>query len=449
MTYRDRAATPPPHKLLALDGGGIRGALTLEVLAEMETMLREQLGRDEDFVLADWFDYIGGTSTGAIIGAGLACGMHVSRIQGFYERLGPKMFKKRFLPRRIWSKFGAEPLKRELQEEFGKHTTFGDPSLRSFLMVVLKNDTTDSPWPLSNNPNAKFAGAAKGNNLGVPAVEARPCKHGRADVLRARGDRRGDRKGAKGAHIRRRRLTSYNNPAFQLFLMATMDAYKLGWATGEQNLLLVSVGTGYRPNPNENLKLSKPALLHNAITIPSALMFAAQVQQDMLCRVFGRCLVGESLEQRARRISMARTGLWGEKLFTYLRYNAELSKKGLSDLGLTGHRPRRGRPPGLGRPRRRPLPHRTGRRRARPEAGALLRLRLTTSTTEAAEAAPEGHAASSFAVSSTYQVPPLVAEQPPLSAVPVAHVRAVVPAAARASTKLAAPPSRLDATVTV
>ena len=49
----------------------------------------------------------------------------------------------------------------------------------------------------------------------------------------------------------------------------------------------------------------------------------------------------------------------------------------------------------------------------------------------------------------TYQVPPLVAEQPPLSAVPVEQVRVVVPPAARASTKLATPPSRLDATVTV
>src|SRR5688572_3367207 len=48
----------------------------------------------------------------------------------------------------------------------------------------------------------------------------------------------------------------------------------------------------------------------------------------------------------------------------------------------------------------------------------------------------------------TYQVPLVWAEQPPLSAEPVAQVRDVVPAAARARTNVAALESRLDVTVT-
>jgi patatin-like phospholipase/acyl hydrolase len=56
-----------PKKILALDGGGIRGMLTVEVLAEIEELLRKALKRDANFVLADYFDYIAGTSTGAII----------------------------------------------------------------------------------------------------------------------------------------------------------------------------------------------------------------------------------------------------------------------------------------------------------------------------------------------------------------------------------------------
>jgi len=63
------------HKILALDGGGIRGILTLEVLARMEEMLAEATGGGADFRLCHFFDYVGGTSTGAIIAAGIARGM--------------------------------------------------------------------------------------------------------------------------------------------------------------------------------------------------------------------------------------------------------------------------------------------------------------------------------------------------------------------------------------
>jgi patatin-like phospholipase/acyl hydrolase len=71
----ERYETERPRKLLALDGGGIRGVLTLEVLIKIEEMLAEATGQGKEFRLCDFFDYIGGTSTGAIIAAGLARGM--------------------------------------------------------------------------------------------------------------------------------------------------------------------------------------------------------------------------------------------------------------------------------------------------------------------------------------------------------------------------------------
>jgi len=42
-------------------------------------------------------------------------------------------------------------------------------------------------------------------------------------------------------------MTPYNNPAFLLYRMATVAQYRLGWQSGEDNLLLVSVGTGNAP----------------------------------------------------------------------------------------------------------------------------------------------------------------------------------------------------------
>jgi patatin-like phospholipase/acyl hydrolase len=78
VSYLDRVSSPGSKKLLAPDGGGIRGVITLEVLLRLESMLAEQHGSDKDFVLADYFDYIAGTSTGAVIAAGLAKGDQAS-----------------------------------------------------------------------------------------------------------------------------------------------------------------------------------------------------------------------------------------------------------------------------------------------------------------------------------------------------------------------------------
>ena len=82
---------PRPRKLLALDGGGIRGVLTLQVLIRMEEILAEASGQGEDFRLCNFFDYIGGTSTGAIIAAGLARGMSTRDLSDFYMKTGPAM----------------------------------------------------------------------------------------------------------------------------------------------------------------------------------------------------------------------------------------------------------------------------------------------------------------------------------------------------------------------
>ena len=65
MSIAEKLEKAPPYKLLALDGGGIRGVITLEVLREMEAVLQKAHGRDDRFVLADYFDYLAGTSTGA------------------------------------------------------------------------------------------------------------------------------------------------------------------------------------------------------------------------------------------------------------------------------------------------------------------------------------------------------------------------------------------------
>ncbi len=59
-------------------------------------------------------------------------------------------------------------------------------------------------------------------------------------------------------------VTVYNNPAFLLFLMATVQPYNLGWPAGRERMLVVSVGTGTSPNADEDLTPQDMHLLYNA-----------------------------------------------------------------------------------------------------------------------------------------------------------------------------------------
>ena len=156
-----RLARKGPRKLLAIDGGGIRGVLSLKILEEIEQLLIRESKRD-DYRLADYFDYVAGTSTGGIIAAGIAIGMSVKQILDFYLNNGAAMFDKAGIIRRLRYEYKSEPLALQLQKVFGEKTTLGAPEMETLLLLVMRNATTDSPWPISNNPFAKYNDAEHG-----------------------------------------------------------------------------------------------------------------------------------------------------------------------------------------------------------------------------------------------------------------------------------------------
>ena len=53
-----------PKRILSLDGGGVRGVISIAFLERLEKEISEIEGRPT--LLGEWFDLIGGTSTGAI-----------------------------------------------------------------------------------------------------------------------------------------------------------------------------------------------------------------------------------------------------------------------------------------------------------------------------------------------------------------------------------------------
>lgn len=344
MTLQEKLRPSAQKRLLALDGGGIRGLITIETLAALEQMLRTELGRGPEFRLSDYFDYVAGTSTGAILATCISLGMSVSEIRTFYEQNGETMFSKASLIRRFRYKFEDHQLATRLREVFGTYRTaedgddlmLGSDALRTLLMLVMRNATTDSPWPISNNPAAPFNDRTLVDcNLCLPlwqlvrASTAAPTYFPPEEI----------RIGHRSFLFVDGGVTPYNNPSFLLFLMATLKAYRLMWPVGVDRMLLVSIGTGANASENAELAPADMNLLFNAASIPSALMYASMNQQDLLCRVFGRCRVGDPLDAELDTLIVSdeeagRTHL--PQLFTYMRYNAELTAPWLTRHGL-GH----------------------------------------------------------------------------------------------------------------
>src|SRR5215203_522441 len=331
----------PPRKLLALDGGGIRGILTLEVLLRMEQLLAETTEQGEKFRLCDFFDYIGGTSTGAIIAAGLARGMSAGELLDFYQQTGPAMFDKAFILNRLKYLYRSEPLAEELKKTFGEQTNLLPENLKCLLLVVTRNVTTDSPWPISSNPLARYNDPSRpDSNLKIPLWQLVRASTA-APVFFAPEVLQWDSKNpAKTFKFVDGGLTPYNNPAFLLWRMATQAPYRLNWKTGERNILVVSVGTGAAPRLDADV-YSQDNILENVANLPSALMYGARVDQDINCRMIGRCIYGDIIDrelgdliprdENGKVIPLSRDM---GRAFLYARYNADLSAPWLSKMGL-------------------------------------------------------------------------------------------------------------------
>jgi uncharacterized protein len=346
----ERYRTPGPRKILALDGGGIRGVITLRVLAKLEEELRERTG-DPDYRLWQFFDLIGGTSTGAIIATGLASGMSVGEIADFYERFGSVAFERR----RIWQKwqalYGDGGLIKTLKERFGADTDLRPQNLKCLLTVVTRNATTDSAWPISSNPAAKYNDPSRADcNLRIPlwklvrASTAAPVFFPPETISWDPADP------AKAFVFVDGGTTAYNNCAFLMFRMATAPAYRLGWQTGEKRLLVVSVGTGSAPVLGDSADDPSTNVVEAALNTLSALMSQAAVDQDVNCRVIGRCSYGGIIDSELHDLiptdpqepdSLLPLDIDTGKAFLYVRYNAELTEAGLHDLGLKTLDPRR------------------------------------------------------------------------------------------------------------
>lgn len=258
-------------RILALDGGGVKGVITLGMLRVLEAELRKRSGGNPDFRLSDYYDLIGGTSTGSIIATGLALGLSVDELLAFYLDLGPKIFGRQsgdgiFLA----SKFDSEALREALKPVL-KTKTLGSDQLKTGLAVFTKRIDTGSAWVLTNNPRAKYFDTPPDSHVFpnkryrlidiVQASAAAPTFFDEVTIPMEYDDRNRPRKGSEGYFVDGA-VGGNNNPSVQMLLLALVPAYGFNWKRGASQMMMTSCGTGYRRPMLDGRKFARklPAL---------------------------------------------------------------------------------------------------------------------------------------------------------------------------------------------
>ncbi|MEP3476417.1 MAG: CBASS cGAMP-activated phospholipase [Hyphomicrobiales bacterium] len=150
-------------RILSLDGGGIKGAFTASVLAQLEA--------DTGHSVIDHFDLITGTSTGGILAIGLGMGFSASELTEFYEESGPiifpgtsKLSKAKGIFKQIFKpKHSQQTLKSEIEKILGDKK-FGESKCR--LVIPTYDAIAGRIYLLKTAHHQRFS-----NDIDAPAVD--------------------------------------------------------------------------------------------------------------------------------------------------------------------------------------------------------------------------------------------------------------------------------------
>jgi uncharacterized protein len=394
-----------PKKLLALDGGGVRGAITVAFLERIEKILTVDLNKPstaggetsqqglrperpnqqhlkeetprpfegsaaprKTARLGDFFDLVGGTSTGAIIACALALGHTTAEIKDFYLRLAPRVFR-----RPLWrvpflqAKFDARALTKEI-DDIVKDRTLDSPDLITGLGIIMKRLDTGSPWILLNNKRAPYWNDRPGvignkhyklahlirASTAAPHYfdpEILPIMEGAADgpfgninanltnlpilsfllskvrALYFASKSESDRE-KRGLFVDGG-VTPYNSPAFALLMHTTLRRLGICWDLHPEKLTIYSVGTGTYRARFSFAEIGRAAPLRVVLGALLSLMTDTETLALIQMQWLGECL-------RSWKINSEIEDLYGEappmgKLFRFARYDLKLEKDWLLD----------------------------------------------------------------------------------------------------------------------
>lgn len=329
-----------PKRLLSIDGGGLAGLIPAETLIQIEKQLDAITG--QALPLCDRFDLIGGSSTGAILAAGLSLGLKAEQLRDFYLNFGKDIFTKSFFPVRFWHTYPSGPLEKHLKDVFGENTTLGSDKLRTNILIVAKNATLGATWFFTNNRQGKYFR----NNAGLPlwqvvrASTAAPTFFPPQRILVP-----GDNGEVQDFEFIDGGVSSYNNPSLQLFLEAANPEYQFKWTVGTDKLLMLSLGTGFNPITIPQGKAAGFNVLDWARYSVKELLADANLQQNVLMHLIGEKPAGTAVPAMAAAgaapgtptagaLDFMSADLAASKLLTYQRITISLTRARLDGFGL-------------------------------------------------------------------------------------------------------------------
>jgi len=364
-TSRDRHLFGPgPKRILALDGGGVRGAMTVAFLERIEALLCEHHGREVR--LGDYFDLVGGTSTGAVIAGALALGYRTAQVKDFYLKLAPFAFKRqRWRIPVLQAKFDARGLRKQIEEVVGNRV-LSSPDLITGFCIITKRMDTGSPWIISNNPRAPYWEDGKDyiGNQSYPLVnlvrastaaphffdpELLPISQNQAVLPDEIAKPLNVPWLARAFHAMLQEIglrpkvkidpnvyglfvdggvTPHNNPALALLNLATLSPFNIRWPTGPDRLTVFSLGTGtYRP------RLSYEALgfaRFTKLAFHALLSLMNDTEMQVLAQMqwMGECPAPWQINSEIG--TLAGDAPPGGKMFRFLRYDVRLEKDWLA-----------------------------------------------------------------------------------------------------------------------
>lgn len=336
---------PGPKRILALDGGGVRGIISLAFLERIEALLAARAGREArrgggpaapPFRLGDYFDLIGGTSTGSLIATGLALGFSAGQLIEMYLTLARQGFRgARWHGGILIPKFRTRPLVELLKRQIGE-TTLGSAQLLTGLAIVAKRLDTGSVWVFHNNPRAPYFDPAGRDPQAVPNRDLPLVNLVRASTAAPTffaPERIEVARGVSGVFVDGG-VSPHNNPSLLLLMLAGIEGYGYRWPLGAENLLLCSVGTGEQPVTHDPAALTAATSATVALHALTSTMNDCKWLNQALLQWIGVCPTLWPIDSEIGDLSHDRFG--GGAFLHYLRYDLLLERRWLDrTLGLT------------------------------------------------------------------------------------------------------------------
>jgi hypothetical protein len=319
-----RLTRPGPKRVLALDGGGVRGIVALAFLERLEALLRERTGRR--VLLCDYFDLIGGTSTGALIAAGLALGQEVSSLIKLYFSLADQAFRgSRWHGGLLVPKFRSAPLLAQIQAQVGD-ATLGSDRVRTGLAIVTKRIDTGSIWVFHNNPRGPYFDPAGLDPSSLPNRDLLIAQLLRASTAAPTFFAPEYIEIGRGVHglFVDGGVSPHGNPALLMLMLATLQGYGFRWPMGADRLMLISIGTGDRPlSPAQMPGTAAPAATLALLGLRSVMQDCSWLAQTLL-QWMGTSPAPWPIDGEVG--DLAGDQLGPEPLLRYLRYDLTLTR---------------------------------------------------------------------------------------------------------------------------